>query len=70
VRQLGDILAHKTDGRTSEKQITLFTGSGIGGSAVQGTQFVAVGAMIYQRAREKEIGREIPTDWFLQEFRP
>jgi len=70
VRQLGDVVAGKVKGRTSAEQITMFSGSGIGGSAGLGTQFVAVGAMIYKRAREKKIGREIPTDWFLQEFRP
>jgi ornithine cyclodeaminase/alanine dehydrogenase-like protein (mu-crystallin family) len=70
IRELGDILAKKVEGRTDEKQITLFTGSGRGGSAGQGTQFVAVGAMIYKRAREMGIGREIPTDWFLQDVKP
>lgn len=70
VRQLGEIVAQKVEGRTTEDQITLFTGSGSGGSAGLGTQFVAVGAMIYQRAKEKGIGREIPTEWFLQDFRP
>jgi len=70
VRQLGDILAQKVKGRTAEDQITLFTGSGSGGSAGLGTQFVAVGAMIYKRAKEKGIGRKIPTEWFLQDFKP
>ena len=70
IRELGDIIAQKVKGRTDENQITLFTGSGRGGSAGQGTQFVAVGAMIYKRAREMGIGRDIPTDWFLQDFKP
>ena len=70
VKPLGDILSGKTKGRVDERQITLFTGSGTGGSAGLGTQFVAVGAMIYKRAREAGMGREIPTEWFLQEFRP
>ena len=67
---LGDIISGKVMGRTHERQITLFTGSGTGGSAGLGTQFVAVGAMIYKRAREAGMGREIPTEWFLQDFRP
>ena len=70
VRPLGDIISRKVEGRTHERQITLFTGSGTGGSAGLGTQFVAVGAMIYKRARESGMGREIPTEWFLQDFRP
>jgi ornithine cyclodeaminase/alanine dehydrogenase-like protein (mu-crystallin family) len=70
VRQLGDIISGKVEGRVHERQITLFTGSGTGGSAGLGTQFVAVGAMIYKRAKESGMGKEIPTEWFLQEFRP
>jgi alanine dehydrogenase len=70
IRLLGDIVSGKAAGRANETQITLFTGSGRGGSAGQGTQFVAVGAMIYKRAKEIGIGREIPTDWFLQDFKP
>lgn len=70
IRQLGDIIAKKVEGRTNEREITLFTGSGSGGSAGLGTQFVAVGALIYKRAKEMGIGREIPTEWFLQDFKP
>ena len=70
VRQLGDIISRKVAGRANEKQITLFTGSGTGGSAGLGTQFVVVGSMIYKRAKESGMGKEIPTDWFLQDFRP
>jgi alanine dehydrogenase len=70
VRPLGDMISRKVEGRVHERQITLFTGSGTGGSAGLGTQFVAVGAMIYKRARESGMGKEIPTEWFLQDFRP
>jgi alanine dehydrogenase len=70
VRQLGDVISRKVEGRVHDRQITLFTGSGTGGSAGLGTQFVAVGAMIYKRAKEAGMGREIPTEWFLQDFRP
>lgn len=70
VQQLGDIIAGKARGRTSDTEITLFTGSGSGGSAGLGTQFVAVGATIYRKARELSVGRELPTEWFLQEFKP
>jgi len=70
VRQLGDIISQKVEGRTHRKQITLFTGGRSGGSGGLGTQFVAVGSTIYRRARELGVGKEIPTDWFLQDFRP
>lgn len=70
VRILGEILAGKSVGRMSDNDITLFTGSGSGGSAGLGTQFVAVGAMIYKRAKEQGLGQELPTDWFLQDLKP
>jgi alanine dehydrogenase len=31
-----------------------------------GVQFAALGSLAYERARERGLGREIPTDWFLQ----
>lgn len=67
---LGDIIVGRHPGRTSARQITLFTGGGSGGSAGLGTQFVAVGEAIYRRARERGLGRELPTEWFLQAERP
>ena len=70
IRQLGDIITQKVEGRTNNRQITLFTGSGSGGSAGLGTQFVAVGSAIYKRARDMGMGKEIPTEWFLQDLKP
>ncbi len=35
-----------------------------------GLQFAAVAALAYERARERGIGREIPTDWFLEDVHP
>jgi alanine dehydrogenase len=67
---LGDILTGRHPGRPSAQAITLFTGGGGGGSAGLGTQFVAIGALIYRRARERGLGRELPTEWFLQDERP
>jgi alanine dehydrogenase len=31
-----------------------------------GVQFAAIGSLAYERARERGLGHEIPTDWFLQ----
>lgn len=67
---LGDVIIGRHPGRTSEREITLFTGGGGGGSAGLGTQFVAIGAIIYRRARERGLGRDLPTEWFLQDERP
>lgn len=35
-----------------------------------GIQFAALGALAYQRACERGIGREIPTDWLLESVHP
>lgn len=57
VHTLGDILVGKVEGRTSDKDITLFTGGG--GSAGLGTQFAA---MILHRAPKKKV--------WARKFRP
>jgi ornithine cyclodeaminase/alanine dehydrogenase-like protein (mu-crystallin family) len=67
---LGDVIVGRHPGRTSARQVTLFTGGGGGGSGGLGTQFVAIGALIYRRARDRGLGRELPTEWFLQDERP
>ena len=36
---------------------------------IQGAQFHAVAGRVYELARERDIGREIPTEWFLQDIR-
>lgn len=36
---------------------------------VQGAQFFAVAGLIYELARERGLGRELPTEWFLQDIR-
>jgi len=50
--------------RTSEEQITLYLNGGN-----QGLQFAAVGALVYNKCREQELGRPLPTEWFLQDIR-
>jgi alanine dehydrogenase len=59
-----DIAAGRVQGRTSEKQISYSERGNI-----QGAQFYAVAAAAYEEARKLGIGREIPTDWFLQDIR-
>jgi ornithine cyclodeaminase/alanine dehydrogenase-like protein (mu-crystallin family) len=48
-------------GRTSDSQITCFLNP-LG----MGYQFAAVGSIIYKRAKETGVGRELPTDWFTE----
>ena len=50
--------------RTSRDQITLYLNSGN-----QGLQFAAVGEVVYRKAKEQGLGRELPTEWFLQDIR-
>ena len=52
-------------GRTREDAITCFCNN-VG----LGLQFAAVGSEVLARAREARVGREIPTDWFLEDVHP
>jgi ornithine cyclodeaminase/alanine dehydrogenase-like protein (mu-crystallin family) len=52
-------------GRTDEKSISCFCNN-VG----LGLQFAAVGSEVLARAREARVGREIPTDWFLEDVHP
>jgi alanine dehydrogenase len=61
---LAEIMSGKKPGRTSDRQRTYFhnvPGSGI--------QFAAVGARILELAKKAGVGKELPTDWFLQNIR-
>jgi ornithine cyclodeaminase/alanine dehydrogenase-like protein (mu-crystallin family) len=64
---LADLLIGKKKGRTSSKQITYSERGNIQG--VQGAQFFAVAGKAYELAKKKGLGKEIPTDWLLQDIR-
>ena len=53
-----------TTGRTNPLQITFYRNVGN-----QGLQFSSVGGLVYEKARAAGLGREIPTDWFLENIR-
>jgi len=59
-----DLLTGRVAGRTSPSQITSFINSG-----TQGLQFASVAGMVYRLARERGVGRELPTEWFVQDIR-
>ena len=63
--EICDILAGKVPGRTNDRQITFFLNN-VG----TGVQFAAIGYCAYRAAKEKGLGHEIPTDWFLQDIKP
>jgi alanine dehydrogenase len=61
---LADLVSGKHPGRTSHEQVTYSERGNL-----QGAQFYAVAGRIYEAARKAGIGREIPTEWFLQDIR-
>ena len=62
--KLVDVVGRKAKGRTSPEQITCFINIG-----TQGLQFASVGGWLYHAAKAKSIGRELPTEWFIQDVR-
>lgn len=63
--ELKDVIGGKVPGRRSEEETTCFINN-IG----LGIQFAAVGGAVYAEAKAKGVGREIPTDWFLETVHP
>jgi ornithine cyclodeaminase/alanine dehydrogenase-like protein (mu-crystallin family) len=61
---LADVVESRARGRTSDAQVTYSERGN-----VQGAQFYAVAGAAYEEARRRGIGREIPTEWFLQDIR-
>ena len=61
---LADIVGGKSKGRTSPEQITYSERGNL-----QGAQFFAVAGRVYEAAKREGLGREIPTEWFLQDIR-
>jgi len=60
---LEDVIVGKAPGRRQQEEITYFWNN-----AGLGLQFAAAGYVIFKRAKEEGMGREIPTDWLTQEF--
>lgn len=63
--EISDLLVGRVPGRTSDRQITFFLNN-VG----TGVQFAAMGYCAYRAAKQKGLGHEIPTDWFLQDIKP
>jgi len=70
IQELGAIITGRAPGRSAREQITLFGGSGTGGSSGLGIQFAAVAYRLYEKAKRAGVGREIPTEWFLEDVHP
>ena len=65
IHEISDLLVGKVPGRTRPDEITVFNNN-----TGAGTQFAAVGAAVVKRARAMGLGRELPTEWFLQDVMP
>ena len=63
--EICELIAGKAASRISDQQITFFLNN-VG----TGVQFAAMGYCAYKGAKEKGLGKEIPTDWFLQDIKP
>ncbi len=61
---LAELVSGKSKGRTSSDQITYSERGNL-----QGAQFFAIAGKIYEAAKQAGLGREIPTEWFLQDIR-
>ena len=60
--ELSEIMAGKVAGRKSDHDVTcMLNHLGLG------LQFSAAAARIYELARARKLGRELPTDWFCQD---
>ena len=62
---LPELVNGQHPGRTKDDAISCFCNN-VG----LGLQFAAVGSEVLARAREARVGREIPTDWFLEDVHP
>jgi ornithine cyclodeaminase/alanine dehydrogenase-like protein (mu-crystallin family) len=60
---LGELCVGNARGRSDEKQKTYFANN-----EGHGVQFSAAGAFVLKRARERGVGRELPSEWFLQDI--
>jgi ornithine cyclodeaminase/alanine dehydrogenase-like protein (mu-crystallin family) len=62
---LSQLVTGQHPGRSKQESISCFCNN-IG----LGLQFAAVGSEVLARAREARLGREIPTEWFLESVHP
>lgn len=59
---LPEVLLGKIPARSSDSEITAFTNEGTG------VQFAAVALRVYQEAKARNLGRELPLEWFLEDI--
>jgi alanine dehydrogenase len=60
LHELGELLTGRCRGRQDEKEITLLKNN-----TAMGIQFAATARLMYEKAKEKGIGTELPSDLFM-----
>ncbi len=65
IHELGKLMVGEARGRARDADITVYKNN-VG----MGIQFAAVGARVLELAKQEGLGREIPTDWFLETIHP
>jgi ornithine cyclodeaminase/alanine dehydrogenase-like protein (mu-crystallin family) len=65
IYEIQELLSGRISGRNSTAQITVFNNN-----TGAGTQFAALGSAVVKRARALGLGRELPTEWFLEDVSP
>jgi ornithine cyclodeaminase/alanine dehydrogenase-like protein (mu-crystallin family) len=65
LEELPNLFTGATVGRENDRQTTAFVNN-VG----QGLQFAAVAKRVYDEAKARGVGRELPTDWFTQDVHP
>ena len=69
--EIADLVSEKVPGRKGDDQITIFANGGHGwghdGGPGYGIQFTAMAKLIYDLAKERKVGRQLPLEWFQQD---
>jgi len=70
--EIADLVSGKAAGRRNDEQITIFAngghGWGVDGGPGYGIQFTAMAKLVYDLARERGLGKELPLEWFQQDI--
>jgi alanine dehydrogenase len=62
---LADVTAGTAQGRQTDQEVTCFINNlGLG------FQFAAAASVVYRKAKEGGVGRDLPTEWFTQDVHP
>jgi ornithine cyclodeaminase/alanine dehydrogenase-like protein (mu-crystallin family) len=68
--EIADLISEKVPGRMGRDQITIFANGGHGwghdGGPGYGIQFAAMAKLVYDLAKSRDVGRQLPLDWFQQ----